>query len=214
MTYRLALFDFDGVLADSAAWFVAQLPDLAERHKFKAPNADEIELLRKLPSKEIVKALGVSPLRLPAIATDLRKRMASEADQIRLFEGVPQMLRRLHDNGVRIAVVSSNDESNVRAVLGASASLVSAFSCGTSLFGKGKRFATLLRMLDLEPSQACAIGDEVRDIDAAHQARIAAIAVTWGYGAPETLSGAVPDYVASTPEEVAHFLLRRTHPAT
>lgn len=151
--------------------------------------------------------MGVSPLRLPAIATDLRKRMASDAGQILLFDGVPQMLRRLHDGGVRIAVVSSNGESNVRAVLGASVSLVSTFSCGSSLFGKSRRFASLLKTLDLEPAQACAVGDELRDIEAAHKAGIAAVAVTWGYGAPEALSGAVPDYVARSPAEVADFLL-------
>ncbi len=207
MAYRLALFDFDGVLADSAAWFIAQLPELAQRHRFRAPDACEIERLRKLPTGEIVKALSVSPLRLPAIASDLRRRMASDADQIQLFDGVPQMLRRLHDGGVRVAVVSSNEESNVRAVLRGSVSLVSAFSCGSSLFGKDRRFASLVKRFDLELAQVCGIGDEVRDIEAAHKAGIAAIAVSWGYAAPEALAGVVPDYVARTPSEVADFLL-------
>lgn len=207
MAYRLALFDFDGVLADSAAWFVAQLPDLAQRHGFRSPDAAEIERLRKLPTRDVMKSLGVSPLRLPGIAADLRRRMASDADQIELFEGVPQMLRRLHDGGVRVAVVSSNSEPNVRAVLGASASLVSALSCGSSLFGKGRRFSSLLGKLNLEPAQACAVGDEVRDIEAAHKTGIAAVAVAWGYGAPEALSAAGPHYLATAPAQVAEFLL-------
>jgi phosphoglycolate phosphatase len=207
MAYRLALFDFDGVLADSADWFIGQLPDLARRHRFRAPAPSEIERLRRLPTRDVVKALGVSPLRLPGIAADLRKRMAADARRITLFDGVPDMLRRLHDRGVRVAVVASNSEPNVRAVLGAHASLVSAYSCGASLFGKSARFSALLRRLDLEPSQACAVGDEVRDIEAAHQAGISAVAVAWGYGAAEALAAAVPDYVARSPADVAAFLL-------
>jgi phosphoglycolate phosphatase len=207
MAFRLALFDFDGVLADSAGWFVEQLPDLAQRHRFRAPDTAEVERLRRLPTRDTIKALGVSPLRLPAIATDLRKRMAAATDQVVLFEGTPQMLRRIHDRGVRIAVVSSNSEANVRAIMGASGTLVSAFSCGSSLFGKGPRYASLLKKLGLESHQACAIGDEVRDIEAAHQVGIAAVAVSWGYGDIGALSAAVPDLVAHTPAEVAGYLL-------
>lgn len=207
MAYRLALFDFDGVLADSAPWFVAQLPDLARRHRFRAPEAAEIEQLRRLPARQVVKALNVSPLRLPGIARDLRHRMASEADQIHLFEGIRPMLQRLHDRGTRVAIVSSNAEANVRKVLGPSASLVSAFSCGSSLFGKGQRFTAVLNKLEIEPARACAVGDEIRDIEAAHKAGIAAVAVSWGYSAADALSGAVPDFVARTPAEVADFIL-------
>lgn len=207
MAYRLALFDFDGVLADSAAWFIAQLPSLAQRHRFRSPDEAEIERLRRLPTREVVKALGVSPLRLPGIASDLRRRMAAEADQVRLFEGVPDLLRRLHNGGVRVAVVSSNSEQNVRAVLGGQVALVSAYSCGSTLFGKGARFSTLLRKLDIGADQACAVGDEVRDIEAAHQAGCAAAAVAWGYGAPEALAAAAPDYLAPSPGALADFLL-------
>lgn len=207
MTYRLALLDFDGVLADSAPWFVAQLPTLARRHGFRPPEAAEIERLRRLPTREVVSVLGVSPWRLPGIARDLRRRMAADADQILMFEGTPQMLRRLHDGGVRVAIVSSNSEANARAILGPSASLISAFSCGASLFGKSARFAALIKTFGLDGDRVCAVGDEVRDIEAAHQAGIAALAVAWGYGAPEALAAAVPDYLAPSPEAAAAFLL-------
>ena len=36
------------------------------------------------------------------------------------------------------------------------------------------------------------IGDEVRDIEAAHHVHVAAMAVSWGYGAAPALSAAVP----------------------
>jgi phosphoglycolate phosphatase len=207
MTYRLVLFDFDGVLADSAGWFAAQLPDMARRHRFRAPDEAQITHLRRLPTREVMRALGVSPLRLPAMAADLRRRMAADADQIAMFEGAPQMLRRLADQGVRLAVVSSNSEANVRAVLGDHAALIAAFSCGASLLGKAKRFSALLKAFEVAPDQACAVGDELRDIEAAHLAKIAAMAVTWGFGDAGALIAAGPRHVATTPDEAAGLLL-------
>lgn len=105
-------------------------------------------------------------------------------------------------------MVSSNSEANVRAVMGAHPNLVSAFSCGSSLFGKTRRFSDILRRLEIDRDAACAIGDEVRDIEAAHRARIAAVAAGWGYAEPEALGAAVPDFLARTPAEVRTFLTR------
>ena len=206
MTYRLVLFDFDGVLADSADWFIAQLPDMAERHGFRAPAAAEVERLRRLPSRQILKAMKVSPLRLPAIAADLRRRMAADAAAISLFADIPRLLSDLRDAGSRLAVVSSNSEANVRAVLGSQAGLISAYSCGAALFGKAGRFRDLVSRFALEPDQACVVGDEVRDIEAAHTAGLPVAAVSWGYGAPEALAAAVPDYLASSPADLLAFL--------
>ncbi len=207
MAYRLAIFDFDGVLADSAPWFFAQLPDLARRHGFRPPDAEDVERLRRLSTREVMKALGISPLKMPSIAADLRNRMASNRQEIRLFEGVPRMLDRLRSGGVLVAVVSSNSEGNVRAILGPEAQLVSEFSCGASLFGKSARFVSLLRKARLQPREACAIGDEVRDIEAARRAGVPAVAVTWGYAAGEALASAGPDYLAPSPDDVAHYVL-------
>ena len=53
----------------------------------------------------------------------------------------------------------------------------------------------------------CAVGDEVRDIEAAHHVDVAAMAVSWGYGAASALSAAVPDYMVHTPAEAAAVLL-------
>lgn len=207
MVYRLALLDFDGTLADSADWFASQLPDLARRHHFRSPDEAEIESLRRLSTRAVVRALGVSPLRMPGIAADLRRRMAADAGQIRLFDGVPEMLRNLHDGGVRLAVVSSNSEANVRAVLGPDAALMSAFSCGASLSGKRPRFQALLKKFAVTKDQACAVGDELRDIEAAHQAGIAAVAVTWGYGAADALAAAAPAHLVRSPADLAGILL-------
>ena len=62
-------------------------------------------------------------------------------------------------------------------------------------------------VLIAEPSMLRAVGDEVRDIEAAHHVHVAAMAVSWGYGAASALSAAVPDYMVHTPAEAAAVLL-------
>ena len=56
------------------------------------------------------------------------------------------------------------------------------------------------------PRRAIAIGDEVRDIEAARAAGIACGAVTWGYAAPEALTALKPDLVFERIEDIVSQL--------
>ena len=84
--------------------------------------------------------------------------------------------------------------------------LFSHFDCGASLFGKAAKFRRVVQRAGVKPSQAIAIGDEVRDIEAARAAGIACGAVTWGYAAPEALRALGPDLVFDRMEDVAVLL--------
>ena len=43
MSWRLAIFDFDGTLADSFPWFAGVLDRMADRHGFRRVDAAERE---------------------------------------------------------------------------------------------------------------------------------------------------------------------------
>lgn len=205
--YRLAIFDFDGVLADSAAWMLRTLNPLAREFGFRETSDVEIAALRGASSREILRALQVPLLRLPAIARRLRALSRTDAEEIPLFPGVAELLARLARSGVETAIVSSNGEDTVRAVLGpANAALVDHFACGASLFGKGRRFHEVLRRAGVGPRACLAIGDETRDLDAARQARVLAGAVTWGYASPPALERQAPDYIFDSLEDLAGAL--------
>jgi phosphoglycolate phosphatase len=47
------------------------------------------------------------------------------------------------------------------------------------------------------------IGDEVRDIDAAKKAEVAAVSVTWGYNTEEVLTKNNPKIIIKTPSELS-----------
>ncbi len=203
MRYRLVIFDFDGTLADTFPWFVRVFNEMADRYRFRRLEAEEIERLRGLSSRELVKHLGVPAWKLPFIARYARGLKKRDIHTVSLFPGTPALLRGLTDAGVELAMVSSNSEENVRRVLGPeNASLIRHYDCGASLFGKRAAFRRVLRRAGVEPADALCVGDEIRDAEAAREAGIPFGAATWGYTTGESLRAQRPAELFDTMEEI------------
>ncbi|MDB5580723.1 MAG: family hydrolase [Bradyrhizobium sp.] len=201
--YKLAIFDLDGTLSDSLPWFRLVVNSFADKHRFRRIEEGDVEMLRGKSSREIIAWLGVPFWRMPLIAADMRRLKSQNIDSIPLFAGVGSMLQELSQAGVVIAMVSSDSESNVRRALGDHAALMSQFACGASMFGKATKFRAVLKRTDIAAADAIAIGDEVRDGEAAAQAGIDFGAVSWGYARPDALRRLSPalvfDSVADIP---------------
>jgi phosphoglycolate phosphatase len=125
----------------------------------------------------------------------MRDIFAEAMHDIRMFEGAADMLSALHAGGVKLALVSSNGEANVRHVLGPAADLIDHYACGSSLWGKSQKFAGVLRALRQSPARTLSVGDEIRDIDAARQSGLAAGSITFGYNARKALETHSPEYL-------------------
>lgn len=195
MRYKLVMFDFDGTLANTFPLFCELCAEITERFGLRRIAPHEVETLRGLNTSAILASLGVSRWQLPAIMQHARARMAEQSHGIALFDGMSVLLDDLANNGIRLAVVSSNQESTVRAVLGDElASRVKHFACGIGLFGKARKVRSVVR--DALPETrnaselAALVGDEGRDIEAAHKAGVTPIAVTWGYATADALRNA------------------------
>lgn len=201
---RLAIFDFDGTLADSADWMIGALRQLAREYGFHAPSGAEIARLRGLPTRDVLRALRVPIVQLPSITVRLRKLSREAAGEIPLFPGADALFEALERNGVQMAVVSSNGEETVRAVLGDErAGFITHFACGASLLDKRRKFRVVLARAGVPASRVLAIGDELRDIEAGRRVGVATGAVTWGYATVEALERAGPDYLFAAFHEIA-----------
>ena len=182
--YKLAIFDLDGTLSDSLPWFRRVVNSFADKHRFRRIEDGDVEMLRGKSSREIIAWLEVPFWRMPVIAADMRRLKSRNIDGIPLFAGVGSMLQALSEAGVTIAMVSSDFESNVRRALGDHAALISQFACGASMFGKAAKFRAVLKRTGIAAGDAIAIGDEVRDGEAAAQAGIDFGAVSWAMPIP------------------------------
>jgi phosphoglycolate phosphatase len=192
--YRLAIFDFDGTLADSFPFFASVFNTLADRHGFRRVAPDEVSALRRCDAREIMARLGMPSWKLPIVGRSFVALMRDNASRVPLFPGVRDMLDGLHADGVVLAVVSSNSRDNVERVLGpAHAKLIRHYECGASIFGKRSRIRKVLRKAAVEPRGAIYIGDQSTDHDAARAENVAFGAVAWGYGEIESLRSRNPE---------------------
>lgn len=206
--YKMVILDFDGTLADSGDWFLSISDELADRFHFRRVRPEEIEMLRGRSSREVIRYLRVPRWRLPAIGRYVHALLATQIDRISLFDGVAAMIETLAANGVRLALVTSNSQGNACAILGREITdRIEHFECGASLFGKARRYRRVLRRAKLPADQVFSIGDETRDITAAHKVGIGAGAVMWGYANRVALARLSPEAMFETPGEVVDLVL-------
>ncbi|MBN3726760.1 HAD hydrolase-like protein [Burkholderia sp. Ac-20379] len=204
MTLRLAIFDFDGTLADSYPVFADTLNGLAEQHGFRAPDAATLDRMRGMSAMEVLGELALPFWKAPAVLSDARKRMAERIGEVAPVATVLDTLGALIDRQIAVAVATSNSVENVRAVLGGA--LVDRFAAvesSSSLFGKSQRLRTVLDATGVDAAQAIFIGDEVRDAEAA--AGIPGLrfgAVAWGYTKLDALLATQPAMVFREPAEL------------
>ena len=207
--FQLVIFDFDGTLADTYPWFLSIFDELAEHYHLPRLEKSALEALRKVDIQNLSREYKISFVKMARIGTHLKQKMASQIEHIPLVDGMQTVIDRLHDMGIKLAVVSSNAEENVRQVLGAhNAAYFDAFECGVSLLGKRVKFEKILRQTGVSPDRALSLGDEVRDLKASRQSGMTFGAVTWGYADAETLQSHEPDALFNHPEEILKLFER------
>jgi phosphoglycolate phosphatase len=206
VTFRLAIFDFDGTLADSFPFFLEVYGTLAEAHGFRRLSTTELDTLRGYEARKMMEHVGLPLWKMPRVALHFKALMAQNTHRIALFDGTGDMLRRLHARGVTLAIVTSNSIDNVRAILGPEHSaLVTHFGCGASLFGKRRKFRALVARSGFRKTEALCIGDEVRDIEAARAEGLPVAAVAWGYTRPDALAAHAPDALFDDLDTLARY---------
>ena len=207
MRYKLAIFDMDGTLADSFPWFARNLNSVADKFRFRRVAEDEIEGLRHLDTRRLLARFEIPLWKVPLIARHMRALKAQHIGEIPLFPGVDRILRDLKEAGVGIAVVTSDNADNTRRTLGTeNAARIDHYACGASLFGKPAKFRQVLRRSGIAAGDAIAIGDELRDAEAARHVGIAFGAVAWGYANVDALRAVKPKHVFVSMDEIVQAL--------
>ncbi len=208
MRYRLAIFDFDGTLADSFPWVLGMMNDVADRFGFRRVEDSEVEDLRHCDAREIMRRLGIKRWKLPMIARYVRSRMAADVAQIGLFPGAGELLSQLSAEGIKLAVVSANGQATIQTVLGEdNSALMDGFAGGVSLFGKRSKLLRMSKLTNIPRAECIVIGDETRDLDAAHAAGMAFGAVSWGATRGPALSARGADFVFERMDQIAAAVL-------
>ncbi|GAB3325984.1 HAD family hydrolase [Larkinella ripae] len=213
MNYKLVIFDFDGTLADSFPYFLKTLNILAETYHFRRVNPEDVDELRGMHVRQMMKLAGMPAWKMPFVANSFIKMMTRDIDQIKLFDGISELLQQLSAQGVQLAIVSSNSEENIRRVLGAqNAALISYYGCGTSVFGKRAKFRKLIQKTGFRSADILCVGDEIRDIEAAQAEALAFGAVAWGYTRVDALQAHPGIVLFQTVNDIIRRVLSDSQP--
>jgi len=208
---RIALFDLDGTLLDSAPDIHSALDRMMARlgrPGFTRPEVwamigDGVQVLVQRACA--ARSLEASPEIVAGFLTDYE---AHAADETRPFPGIPEVLAALRDGGWRLAVCTNKPERAARIVLAGLglSSLLEAVGGGDSFPVRkphpGHPLGLLARMGG-EASRAVLIGDHHNDTRAAKAAGIAPVFAAWGYGTPAMAEGAP---VAASPADLPGLL--------
>lgn len=199
------IFDMDGTIADSFDY----VADFMAAEAGMAPLSDEQKKeLRGLSMVGMARRLGYKWWQGPFLFFKGRRRMHAAIKNLRSFAGMPELIRKLHNEGHELFVLSSNSLSNVRQFLiqqKINKYFLEIYG-GTGLFSKGPALRQLLKEQNLDIKQAVYVGDEQRDVEAAKSIGLRAIAVTWGFADRNNLKAMRPAGLADTPAELMRIL--------
>lgn len=210
VTYKLAIFDFDGTLADSFGFFVASHNTLARRHGFAELDPARIDEYRSKEPRELMRQHGIPMWKLPFIARDFMAMMAHNAETIRLFDGIAEALHSLSGSGVDLAIVTSNSLDNVRRIVGNEVlQRIRHIESGASIFGKRRPLERVLKTSNVARQQAIYVGDQATDAQAAQAAGIAFGAVRWGYATAAVLEQRSPAMMFGSVADLQHIAKAR-----
>ncbi len=198
------IFDFDGTLVDSFRSAMDKLNLLADEFNFRKISDNEIDSLRDLTSRELIKYLEIPIYKIPSVLRRARKYMCSEMQALLPFKNIPEILHELHDMKIPLGILTSNSSENVTEwlICNKMQHLFNFIHIESSYFGKKRILRKILKAYKIDKSQAFYIGDETRDIEAAKECDVYSIAVTWGFNSEKILTRQQPHYIARKPEDI------------
>lgn len=202
------IFDFDGTLVDSFRIVIEKFNLLADEFNFRKISHDEINALRDLTSKALIKYLKIPIYKIPSVLRSARKYMHSEMQTLLPFKNLPEMLQALHSMKIPLGILTSNSSENVTKWLERNKMqhLFDFIHVEDSYFGKKRILRKILKTYKIDKSQVFYIGDETRDVEAAKKCGVYSVAVTWGFNSEKILSQHQPYYIARKPEDILTIL--------
>ncbi len=201
------IFDFDGTLADVIPVFKEIYHELSPRYGLRDVSDTDYRQLRKKTAWEVVRWTGLKPWNFPGLLKHGRKLFAESKDQVKLYDGIPELIKTLHKNGYKLYILSSNSESTIRSIL-------NRYSLDDEVvvmkrpwfFGKAGSIKQLVMRKKYDKQTTWMVGDEVRDVRAGNKAGVQTISVTWGLQDGEILKKQNPNHLASKVSELSKIL--------
>lgn len=205
---KVAIFDFDGTLADTASIFKA-IYDTARNNNWPYPNDKDFENLRKGTFRDPRRWTWIPFWQLPFVIHKVKRTMRRNADDVVLVPGVVELVHDLHKQGFAVYILSRNLPQTIQRVLQRyELDNKALILCRKKRYLGSKTIAliALLRRQGYDRKYVWMIGDEVRDILSAKRAGVHSVAVTWGLQDVSILKKYRPTYLVKNVAELRQIL--------
>ena len=189
---RAALFDLDGTLADTAPDLAGALNRLRAQHGLPALPLERVRPFASAGARGLVHVgFGAKPG--DAEYDALREAFleiyrAHTCVETRLFPGIAQLLSDLAQRGIAWGIVTNKATRFTERIVAALGLTPTCMVCGDTTPHLKPHPAPMLNAAEQLglPAAACVyLGDDLRDIQAAHAAGMRGVAVEWGYHHPD-----------------------------
>jgi phosphoglycolate phosphatase-like HAD superfamily hydrolase len=200
----IIIFDFDGTIADTFELWVKEYNAVAPLFRCKKILPSELPRLRNERPFFLLAHAHVWPWKLPLIVPLMRRRFQRHTHTVRLFTGIPELLRDLRRQGFHLIILTSSSKTATKRILKQHQllSLFSSIFVSSGIFGKAKVLKKIQKKERRAPHELISIGDEVRDIEAGQKAGVRSIAVSWGFQGEHILCFHKPDALVNSPNEL------------
>lgn len=231
MDPRTALLDLDGTLLDSATGITEHLSSAIDAVGAGLRPPGTLRSYIGPPFEAFMPDLGLGPAQILAATAEYRRTYDPLAASLsQPYPGIAELLDRLRDNSIRLAIATSKPEALARVILSDNGlhgyfDVIGGADLARGRSGKAAVVGSVLDRLGLlvtsggggpvpragsgAPSGGpIMVGDRLHDVHGAAAHGLDTIGVAWGYAEPDELVTAGAVAVVDTPEELGDLLLR------
>lgn len=202
--FDLIVFDWDGTLMDSTSTIVRCIQAAARDLGLPVPDKSAASYVIGLGLQDAMQAAipDVDPKYYPRIVERYRHHYLAQDKDLSLFDGVPEMLEDLAQQGYFLAIATGKSRVGLNRALNTTG-LLSKFDatrCADETFSKPHpaMLQELTRELGQEMRRTLMIGDTTHDLQMALNAGAAGVAVEFGAHPTEQLQALNPLYSAGS----------------
>ncbi len=205
------IFDLDGTLIDSSECIYSVYSALFREMNLPMPKGNKKKRLIGPPVETTLKKIeGVDYVGYGKRYREIYSGVDLKATN-RLYDGIPQMLEKLSDDGYRLFVGTSKNEPYALKILG----FLNVSDYFAAIYGsrydlgrvnKADVLKSLVDDCNLDKSESILIGDTVYDAAGAEAVGIRTGIVTYGFGEKEDFDGRKIEFFADSPLQAAEKL--------
>ncbi len=208
------VFDLDGTTLHTLDDIKNSLNKVLERNGYPAKTYDEVRKMVGNGSRNLIREA------LPVNDDETIERILEEyiADYsvnyhitTRAYEGIPELLERLQERGILMAVNSNKPDMMTRALMKEcfpDIRFTKIIGQRDDIPRKPDPASTnmIVEEMNLPKNEVLYIGDSETDVKTAKNAKLASVGCLWGFRDRKTLEEAGAEYIVERPEDILKLL--------